>query len=465
MKKFLLLLLPVILTISMIACGSSDGTTSSETSSKTENVNSVSSDSTAQSSSNDESKVTSSENSDNENISDPDETKDIEINVDVIGKSSLTSAGFSVDSNFSKKVTVTITAKKSILSALNESDIKAEIDVSDVIESGEVELMIEYNVPENVTLVQTSDSLAKINIKKVSAEIIPPVVDNVRIVNGVLISGTRAMEQFYGSASNGAKTAQRLENFKSAISDNVNVYVLPAPLASAFYAPKGYEISITRHQECFYGLRDALVNVKFVDTLQALSTHVNEDIYFRTDHHWQALAAYYCSEELAKVAGVPFDSLSTYKVQSSEGMLGSFYTTYTKDAVLANNPDTIVWYEPTKNHTVEYYSRDYYKNPVTDRTLFSTNNGYTKFLYGDSYTTHIISNNAGNGRKILIFKDSYGNALAPFLIGSFDEIYVADYRFFKLDVSDFIEQEGITDVCFSLAAFAVNSSSKIAITD
>ena len=59
-----------------------------------------------------------------------------------------------------------------------------------------------------------------------------------------------------------------------------------------------------------------------------------------------------------------------------------------------------------------------------------------------------------------MFKDSYGNALAPFLISSFDEIYIADFRYFKYGAKRFIADKGITDVCFSLCAFAVASTAR-----
>ncbi len=353
-------------------------------------------------------------------------------------------------------VSVTVEGLNSVLSDIASNDITANVDVSNLNEGGTVQCVIDYSAPEGITIISRSESIANVTVKKLSAEITPPEETDVRIVNNVLISGTRAMEQFYGSAAGGEKTANILNGFKEEMGD-VNVYVLPAPLASAFYAPVGYEASISNHQKCFYGMRDALNNVGFVDTLSAISAHVDEEIYFRTDHHWQALAAYYASEELASVAGVSFDNISSFTTKSEDGVLGSFYTTYTKDAVLGNNPDTMIWYEPTREYTVEYYNREGHNgDPITGRTLFSTNNGYTKFLYGDSYTTHIRTN-VDNGRKLLLFKDSYGNALAPFLIGSFDEIIVADYRYFQTDVSDFIAEQGITDVCFSIAAFGVNS--------
>ncbi len=470
MKKVSLLLLPIILIIALLACESTNDTNgtnndkndiSSEIS--VETSNSQSDDNTSDLSQSDESSNTDMPNTDNSD-SDTTATKTFDsVAVTIIGESELKNSGFRLGSSSVLTVKVTVTGLSDIINSVSVTDIVAKVDVSNIAETGEVDMMVVYTLPNGLTRIDPSDDFVKLVIKSTSTEIVPPPANDVRIVNGVLISGTRAMEQFGGGSSAGASTAAKLNTFKQAVGNDVNVYILPAPLASAFYAPEGYERSITNHQNCFYGLRDALVGVKFVDTLSALSSHTDEDIYFRTDHHWQALGAYYCAEELAKVAGVPFAKLTSFTAHSADGMLGSFYTTYTKDAVLKNNPDTMTWYEPNAAHTVTYYSRNNFKNPLTGRTLFSTNSGYTKFIYGDSYTTH-IQTSVGNGRKLLIFKDSYGNALAPFVVSSFDEVFVADYRYFALNAKDFIEEHGITDVCFEMAAFSVAGSKRNYIT-
>lgn len=460
MKKLILLLFPLMLCVIFIACDfSGEGTESATNISNSSTV--------SQSVSNNES-AGNPINSDSIQSQIPTDDiieENIDVPVTLTGLEALTNAGFSADSSFNKTVTVTVEGKRSAVEDLKASDIGAAIDLSGVVESGKVEFMINFTAPEGVTIKSTSDSFATVSISKITSTdkpVEPPVDPSAYISNGIVISGNRGMEQFGGSAAAGQKTAEKLNAFKAAVGDDVNVYILPAPIASAFYAPDKYPNSIKNHQNCFNGLRDALVGVKYVDALGALSAHADEDLYFRTDHHWQALGAYYAAEQLAKVAGTPFDNLSTYSVQSVDGVVGSLYG-YSKANVLKNNPDTMVWYVPSREHTVTYYSVSGFSNPKTGMTLFSSNKGYTKFIYGDSYTTHIQSN-VGNGRKLLIFKDSFGNALAPFVMSSFDEVYIADYREFKLNALEFIEEHEITDVCFAMAAFSVAGSKRDYIT-
>ena len=69
-----------------------------------------------------------------------------------------------------------------------------------------------------------------------------------------------------------------------------------------------------------------------------------------------------------------------------------------------------------------------------------------------------IKTGVNNGRKLLIYKESYGNALAPFLISSFEEIYIADIRYTRVNAKELVERFGITDVCFALGSFSVAGS-------
>jgi hypothetical protein len=444
MKRLYLLLIPLLLVLALMACEGSDNNNSGTK----DDINSDSQSVT--------SNVVSTEEPSLPDLSGLNEKKfDVPVTLD--GADALANAGLKADP---RTISVTVKAADDILENLTASDIVAKVDVSGIKDVGNEELNVVYSSPEGVYITD-SQTYITIKITKVSVEIIPPSDTDVRLLStGIIINGTRAMEQFGGGAGSGKNCAEKMNQFKAAVGDDVNVYILPAPLSSAFYAPAKYPNSIKNHQNCFNAIRDNLVSVKYVDALGALSSHTDENIYFRTDHHWQALGAYYAAQELARVAGTSFDSLDQYKVNSSEGVLGTYYTAYSnKDIVLKNNPDTMTWYVPNRTHEVTYYSQSGLTNPIKGRTLFSTSNSYLKFIYGDSYTTHIKSD-VNNGRKILIFKDSFGNALAPFVLSSFEEVYIADFRYFKENAKTFIEEHGITDVCFSMAAFSVTGHTK-----
>lgn len=278
--------------------------------------------------------------------------------------------------------------------------------------------------------------------------------------NGFLVVGNRGMEKFGGSAVGGQLTADLLNQFQEAVGPDVQVYAAPVPTAVAFYAPEGYEKSSQCIQDCFYGMRDALVGVKFADFYGAILPHADEEVYARTDHHWFARGAYYAAEELCRVAGVDFATLDTFTEYSREGFIGSVVSAYGVEE-LRKYPEIFYWYEPSQEYTADYYTQQD-KFSFTG-SLFSSSKGYTKFIHGDAYCVK-IKTGVNNGRKLLVIKDSFGNALAPFLIAGFEEVHMFDIRNFEKNALKYIETYGITDVAFALSAFTVAGSKRNNIT-
>ena len=67
---------------------------------------------------------------------------------------------------------------------------------------------------------------------------------------------------------------------------------------------------------------------------------------------------------------------------------------------------------------------------------------------GDTRTTHVKAM-GNNGRRLMIIKDSYGNALPGYLFYSFEDIYVVDFRYFQKNIIRYVKENGITDILFA----------------
>ena len=281
------------------------------------------------------------------------------------------------------------------------------------------------------------------------------------ISDRIVIYGTRGMEQFGGKEGGGQACAEALNEFKRRIGSGVNVYAMAIPTAAGIYAPKtgDFSSSLSCTERAFNGLKGALDGVIYIDTLSILRAHSDEYLYFRTDHHWAALGAYYACRQFADTAGLPFATLDQFVKTPIGTFVGSMYKYSGYSSVIEKNPDTLIEYKPKQSYVCDYYSRDRFKFEFTG-SLFSNKVSYTRFIYGDSYIAHIHDTGVNNGRRLVVFKESYGNALAPFLISSFEEVYIIDMRYFELNAKDFIEDKKITDVCFSMCAFTVSSGSK-----
>lgn len=242
---------------------------------------------------------------------------------------------------------------------------------------------------------------------------------------------------------------------RSVLSSDINIYFMPVPTAAQFYLPANYA-SYSVDQQAVMKKHMAAMNdgITSIDICDILNNHNEEPIYLRTDHHWAPLGAYYAAREFADVAGVPFSDLSTYTEYVNEGYVGTMYA-YTESANILNDPEDFVYYVPYHNYTVDYYDRTFTYS-WTGGLFFDVDvdNSYLTFLGGDDKIVKITTS-VDNGRKLLVIKDSYGNAEVPFLTGSFQEIYVIDQRYFEVNLINFINYNGITDVLLTHNIFSL----------
>ena len=296
--------------------------------------------------------------------------------------------------------------------------------------------------------------------------------DSVTITNnGIAVVGTRALMLYGGSYSVGEKYAGVVNRYKELLGDDVNVYAMVIPTSCEFYSPDSVKVYCGSQKDNIDYVYSLLNNSTGVDAYSSLKKHLREDIYLRTDHHWAPLGAYYAAQAFAETAGVPFLDISEYEQRVVHDYVGTMYG-YSGDAVLKNNPEDFVYYVPkTVDYTTTYYDYILQDGKIAGANApyeadffikYSDGSGmaYCTFMGGDAKIVK-VSTNAGTGRKLAIFKDSYGNALPPFLMGSFDEITVIDMRYFTHNAIDYLKENGVTDVLFANNAFHAATASTV----
>ncbi|MBD5384752.1 MAG: hypothetical protein HDR72_07110 [Ruminococcaceae bacterium] len=285
----------------------------------------------------------------------------------------------------------------------------------------------------------------------------------------LVLDDGRAIDLYGGGYERGQNYAETLNQLKQLVGDNVNVFSLVAPTAVSFYLPDHLAYMSGSEWDNIDYLNGFLDGVIPVDAYTALSKHVNEDIYFRTDHHWQPLGAYYAAEEFAKEAQVPFAPLSDYETVVMEGYVGTMYGYSGDNPLVRNNPDTFTYYKPKNEYTVTYYTQSL-ENPYEAGMFLKTLDNlavvqwYYVFFGGDGEVAHVHTD-VGNGRKLVIVKDSYGNAFAPCLANSFEDIWVVDMRWFEKSISQLVKDEGLTDVLFCMNSFSATGDNQYKLAD
>lgn len=268
-----------------------------------------------------------------------------------------------------------------------------------------------------------------------------------------------ALQPFSASKDAMQRFAGVVNHYRAELPDSIRIYAMPIPASSAFYTPDSVGSVSRPHHPAMIQLFEALdKNVTPVDIFGALGRHASEPIYLRTDHHWGARGAFYAAEELAREAGVAFTPLSEFTPNTISGFVGTMYR-FSGDPRVKNNPEPFVYYVPkNENYTTYYvdYRLDKSRKNVIGAAPEKTGPLFIKTSLGASYCTFgggdskivRVETDTHNGRRALLIKDSFGNALTPFLLGSFEQVHVVDCRFFTRNILNYIRQHGITDVVF-----------------
>lgn len=191
-------------------------------------------------------------------------------------------------------------------------------------------------------------------------------------------------------------------------------------------------------------------NVKKVQIFDLLKAHADEYIYFRTDHHWTSLGAYYAYAQFMTVKGSKYEALSDFTQYSFPDFLGSFYNDTGKNSALEETPDTVFAYMP--NHDIKFKmmqqgDTEYADWPlISDVTNYASSYKYLCFIGGDNPVSLIENNSMPDGETCVFVKESFGNAFAPYLACNYKYVYVIDYRYFDKDITDFAKEKGATDI-------------------
>ncbi len=284
-------------------------------------------------------------------------------------------------------------------------------------------------------------------------------VDNV-----IYVWNNEGFELFGGSEESAGWYADTINTVAGKLS-GYNVYSLMIPNHTEMGLPVRLKNEVSTNSQAdnikaAYAAMDKS-KVTPVNAYNYLSEHCNEYIYFKSDHHWTGLGSYYAYSAFADTLGVPALSLDTCTKASIEGFTGTLSN-------IANGLDT---------DTVDYWKFPYSVSmDITDASGNVTNYdspyfdgeaggslAYGVFIYGDNPLTVMksSSDNAQSGKKIVVVKESYGNAFVPYLTNNFEEVHVVDLRSFRstmnTDLATYCRNNGITDVLFLNGIMSANN--------
>ena len=201
-------------------------------------------------------------------------------------------------------------------------------------------------------------------------------------------------------------------------------------------------------------------NATNVDIYSALSAHTDEYIFYRTDHHWTSLGAYYGLSALAESMGLPCPALDSYTDRHvvSEKFYG---TTWSSSGFSWVDPDTMEIFvnAPESLKVTSYPQGSPVEGKLYDFSFLEKKDKYSMFM-GGNCPMHVIETGNEDKPSLLILRDSYTDSLIPFLLDDFSEIHVLDLRYYRASLKAYIEQNDFDNVlvCYSVSNFCSDSN-------
>ena len=206
-------------------------------------------------------------------------------------------------------------------------------------------------------------------------------------------------------------------------------------------------------QKAFLESLDTL-EIPTVDFWSALTEHAEEEIFYRTDHHWTSLGAFYGANAVLESMGKePLDKEAFTPEIASDSFYG---TLYSQSGVHWMAPDRIeYWVKDEGLQITSWRTGKPAEAPLYDRSYLEKKDKYSSFLGGNQPLCVLKNEALEDAGKVLIVRDSYSDSLAPFLAQRFSEVNLMDFRQYRGSLSQYAAENEIDEilVLFSIPNF------------
>ena len=230
------------------------------------------------------------------------------------------------------------------------------------------------------------------------------------------------------------------------LADNIEapVYFCLIPSAAHTWADRLPQGAPTADEDAIIDTVYGSAQATTIDLRNAFAAHRNEYLYYRTDHHWTSLGAYYGYVAIAEAMGLEPVSLSDYtKTTVSDKFNG---TSFSSSGVRWLQPDTIDIYVPQDGITVtSYFDGTPSQGALYVDSYLDVKDKYSYFMGGVS-PLHVIETEHTDAPRLLIVRDSYSDSLVPFLTPHFSQIHMVDLRYNHQSIKTYASENEIDGV-------------------
>ncbi len=215
-----------------------------------------------------------------------------------------------------------------------------------------------------------------------------------------------------------------------------------APTAAVVYRDQLPECNLGYDAEALTAMLQVGVSpdIRLVDLQAVMQEHRQEAIYFRSDHHWTMRGALYAWQILQ-----PEAAKRTYEAwTASDTFRGSLYS---QAPTLGYPTEAVELYHVGEAARMDVPARNIQDHELIWTEELAHKDQYKAFM-GDNYAEMIIRNPEAPERSLLLFKDSYANALLPFLAENYRTIYVLDLRYYRQSPTAYAKERAVDEIMF-----------------
>lgn len=263
--------------------------------------------------------------------------------------------------------------------------------------------------------------------------------------NGVYLAGDRLIERVdEPDETRLNNNLAALNRFKQQI--DVPAYLMPVPTAAWLYADELPAGAPTADQDALLDAFRAGSLIGVIDLREAFAAHRDENLFYRTDHHWTSRGAYYAAKAFLNRIGrgdaLPALGEPTVLADDFNGTL------FSSSGYRHITPDTIEAYVSGEGVTVETWRSGSPEllDGLYDESFLTEKDKYSAFLGGNTPLSIVRTGNEGG--RLLIVRDSFADSFVPFLTEAYSEIHLFDARYYKLPLTQYIAENEIDEVLF-----------------
>ena len=226
---------------------------------------------------------------------------------------------------------------------------------------------------------------------------------------------------------------------------DVPVYLGLIPSAAEVWRDKLPEGAASWDQNAYLA-QAADTGLPLIDFSAALTAHAGEPIFYRTDHHWTSLGAFYGANALLESLGR--EPLKEQDFTPETARTDFNGTLYSQSGIHWLTPDTMeYWVEEDGLTVTSWRTGSPEPGQLYDRSYLDQKDKYSSFLGGNQPLCVIRNENARDGGRLLLIRDSYSDALAPFLAQSFAEVHLLDLRYYRMSPAQYAAENVIDQIC------------------